>query len=73
MGPAVISPHGVARERWLFLWAVDADRDRRAKGLPDRTPDTGSRKPLAGATLLDQMKARLRPHVQATYFTGGNR
>jgi hypothetical protein len=32
----VLSPHAVVRERALFMLAVDADRRRRAEGLPER-------------------------------------
>ena len=54
----MLSPHAALRQRNLFVYAVDADRDRRARGVPepDREPETT--KPH-GQTLNQRLQAGL--------------
>lgn len=68
----MISPHARARQRALFTMSLDADRARRAAGLPEpeREP-IGRRKPMAGDTILARLQASIRPIIQDHTFNGG--
>lgn len=68
----MISPHAQLRERGIFLCNVDADRERRAKGLPDLGRETETQKrPTGSDTLMRELRARIRRAIQTSYFTGG--
>lgn len=55
----MISPHGIVRERALFIQSVERDRERRHLGLPDlpKPERHGGRHPLTEPGLLDLVRA----------------
>ena len=67
----MISPHARTREWRIFTIGLDEDRARRWAGLTERATRVEGHSPFAGRRLLDEMKARIRPVVQANYFNGG--
>ena len=67
----MISPHAVARVRSLFTMAVDADRARRAAGLPEPEYEVGTARPTAGYRLTDVVASKIQMAVQASAFNGG--
>ncbi len=67
----MLSPHARARQWALFTMSLDADRARRATGLPEPELEVGKRKPMSGDTLLARLQASIRPVIQAHTFSGG--
>ncbi len=67
----MLSPHARVRERALFTMSLDADRERRWQGVPERVEETIRSRPMEGQTVLARFRAEARRAVQASMFTGG--
>jgi hypothetical protein len=67
----MLSPHSALRQRNLFAYAVDTDRERRHLGLPDTGPEVlYGRKLKQGESLMDTLKAGIQAAVTARVYGG---
>lgn len=67
----MLSPHAAARCRSLFTMSLDADRQRRAAGLPESKREVLRSRPMDGETLLHRMQMSLQPVIQTQIYSGG--
>lgn len=68
----MLSPHAILRQRSLFVLSLDADRARRAAGLPEleHVPLEGKRL-VTGDNLVRRLAPGIWAAVQRAVFNGG--